>query len=107
MASATSSNKRSTADPFEWTSYPHRTLLRLLLYYESVRLPRRFISASLLQLVGNSRYRSDRVLPSSSANLLTTRHGLRPRPVSACSPFYAYFVAGFQNMKSLTSDNME
>jgi len=55
MASATSSNKRSTADPFEWTPCPHRALPRLRLYYKSVRLPLWLISALPLQLVGNSR----------------------------------------------------
>ena len=43
----------------------------------------------------------------SDINSLITRHDLRPRPVSTCSPNYACFVIGFQNMKSLTSDNME
>ncbi|MCG2681336.1 MAG: hypothetical protein L6455_15420, partial [Kiritimatiellae bacterium] len=43
----------------------------------------------------------------SDINSLTTRHDLRPRPVSTCSPNYACFVIGFQTMNSLTSDDME
>ena len=37
--------QRSTANPFEWALCPRRTLLRLLLYYELVRLPCRRTSA--------------------------------------------------------------
>jgi hypothetical protein len=67
MAFAISSNKRSTADPFKWTlcppatlcvalrADPRRALPRLRLYYKSVRLPLRLISALLLQLVEDSR----------------------------------------------------
>ena len=43
----------------------------------------------------------------SDINSLITRHDLRPRPVSTCSPDYACFVIGFQKMKSLTSDNVK
>ena len=45
--------QRSTANPFEWTPCPRRTLLRLLLYYELVRLPCRHTSSLPLRLVGS------------------------------------------------------
>ena len=74
------------ADPFKWTSCPHRTLLRLRLYYGSVRLPCQPTSALPFQLVGDLLYRSSRVLPSSDTRRSFACHGLRPRHDVTNSP---------------------